>query len=386
EASACGRLDSAVSNEHYWLKLRAVCAVLRGNVSGAELAVEVASTQGMDDPWFVASIFAAAGDTGLPEANFDSGLNMVLSLALGMDVSLIDTKGVRPDLAAAGATRPGMPIARRAQLAEHAAMLGRLPAEDWRAVLTEQAEQPEDEAESVNVQTFNVFQAPGASIGERAERLAETLSLASQQGVLVYASTARLYQEELETLAPVEPVTPYALLFARASLMAAHQPLAHHWLESIDTDGVAAPAPFDVAELEVMDLIFGGEASAKDIRRLERALLDTWTLDDEATAARRLLAAMSGLGYSLSPRARQFVAAGDLDAGSIGLSGLFDIKAAVNSGALAEASLMILSQTDGEPEKLSPFDLALLIDLLDQMDAGDIGAALALEANEIWLP
>ncbi|MEM6557747.1 MAG: hypothetical protein AAF642_17815, partial [Pseudomonadota bacterium] len=50
EANACNTLNGAVRDGEYWLKLRAVCAVLRDNFSGAQLAIEVASAQGVDDP------------------------------------------------------------------------------------------------------------------------------------------------------------------------------------------------------------------------------------------------------------------------------------------------------------------------------------------------
>ena len=59
ELSACSQLDGPVRDGGYWLKLRAVCAVLQDNVAGAQIAIEVAEIQGVMDEWTVAAIFAA---------------------------------------------------------------------------------------------------------------------------------------------------------------------------------------------------------------------------------------------------------------------------------------------------------------------------------------
>ena len=102
EASACQRLSGPVPEGTYWLKLRAVCAVLQENYSGAELAVEFASAQGLNDPWFIEAIFAASGDVpNPPNARFDTGLNIALSSKANLDTSRVTLSASRPDLAAA---------------------------------------------------------------------------------------------------------------------------------------------------------------------------------------------------------------------------------------------------------------------------------------------
>ncbi|MEL6325245.1 MAG: hypothetical protein AAFQ84_13550, partial [Pseudomonadota bacterium] len=106
EASACGALNGEAREGDYWWKLRAVCAVLRENYSGAQLAIEVASAQGVEDEWLVEAIFAASGDTpNPPGAKFDSGLNIALSSKAVLDTTRVTLAADRPDLAAAAAQR-----------------------------------------------------------------------------------------------------------------------------------------------------------------------------------------------------------------------------------------------------------------------------------------
>jgi len=118
EASACARLNGPLPDGLYWLKLRAVCAVLEDRYSDAELAVEVASLQGLSDPWFLEAIFAASGDALTPpEAKYDSGLNIALSSKANLSTESITLSGSRPDLAAAADVRPGVTPDLKARLA-----------------------------------------------------------------------------------------------------------------------------------------------------------------------------------------------------------------------------------------------------------------------------
>ena len=66
EAMACAENTSALREGAYWAKLRAVCAALRDNTAGAELAIEMASSQGVNDSWLTSAVFAASGDLPNP--------------------------------------------------------------------------------------------------------------------------------------------------------------------------------------------------------------------------------------------------------------------------------------------------------------------------------
>ena len=85
EATACNMLDDPDRMTGYWAKLRAVCAALRGNTAGAELAIEMALQQDAVDSWLLSAVFAASGELPEPpEADFSSGLNLAISAEAGL--------------------------------------------------------------------------------------------------------------------------------------------------------------------------------------------------------------------------------------------------------------------------------------------------------------
>ena len=118
EATACRNIQYGVVKEGpYWARLRAACAALQNNLAGAELAVELAAGQGVDDAWLFSAVFAGLGDAGKPpNARFDSGISLALSAKakLNAPVNAVAVSG-RPDLAAAMAGRASLPPELRVQ-------------------------------------------------------------------------------------------------------------------------------------------------------------------------------------------------------------------------------------------------------------------------------
>ena len=256
EASACGALSGAANDGAYWLKLRAVCAVLQDNFSGAQLAIEVAAAQGVNDPWMVEAIFAAAGDMpNPPNARFDSGLNIALSSKAALDTSRITLATDRPDLAAATARHARVPIDVRARNAEIASEAGLIDAEDRRAILMTRLETPDYSASSQIEQALQDLSDPLVSDEQRTERLASVLRTAAQSELARYRSTALLFLADLDAL-PQSPVSaPYAIDYARAAMIAGDRELALAWLGALDYEGVEQPDPFEIARLEAIDVM-----------------------------------------------------------------------------------------------------------------------------------
>lgn len=201
EASACAELNGEFKQGDYWLKLRAVCAVLRDNYSGAQLAIEFAERQGVDDEWLIEAIFAAAGDApNPPGARFDSGLNIALSSKAAFDTTDVTLAEGRPDLAAAAARRPGVPDELRVRLAEIASELDLITAEDRRDILFARLSGEDYIAASEIEQALQDLTDPLVADEVRSERLATVLQEASREGLTRYRNTARLFLPDIQDL------------------------------------------------------------------------------------------------------------------------------------------------------------------------------------------
>ena len=385
EASACDRLSGDVPETEYWLKLRAVCAVLQENFSGAELAVEFASSQGLDDPWFVDAIFAASGDVAdLPNAKFDTGMNIALSAKANLDLTDAALATSRPDLAAAALSRDGVPNMVRAQLAQIASEVDFITPDTRRDILMQLLAEEGFMPSSAIEQALQTLSDPKIDFGLKAEELAAVLDNASHGPMIHYAATAQLFHTDLKRLWKAESSDAYALTFARATLAANDGALSRRWLAKLDDDGAVQPDPFDIAMLEALDLISGGEASATAQYTIQLRLIDSVSSQEQAERAARIFASWAGFDIDLGAEARQFL--GEQADGGVNVEPykLMAIRAAAQSGAIGEAALMVLAQTNGTPQDLTGADLAALISILREIGAGDIAADLALEASEFW--
>ena len=385
EASACGTLNGEAKDGEYWLKLRAVCAVLRDNFSGAQLAIEVASAQGVDDPWLVEAIFAAAGDTpNPPGAKFDSGLNIALSAKAILDVNRVTIAEDRPDLAAAAARRPGVPSALRARFAEIASGRELIAPEDRRDVLLSLFEDESYVPGSAIEQTIEALIDPLTSDLVRAEKLSVVLADSALGSLNQYRSTARLFLPDIEALPRTFETAAHALEFARAAMVAGDRALAMDWLSALEIEGVEQPDPYAVALLEAADIIVGGEASRPSLLAIEKRLVDAVGSQAREAQTARIFAIWTGFGVPLSPIARDFVA-GVSDQGERIVQGqITGLNGAYLDNAIGETALRILTSTRGEAGRLAASDLAVLLDTLIALDAEDVARDLALETTEFW--
>ena len=177
---------------------------------------------------------------------------------------------------------------------------------------------------------------------------------------------------------------PYALRFARAALAAGDGALARSWLAASDFEGIAPPDPFDIAVLEALDLISGGEKSGASQRAIQARLLEAAKSSAQKKYTANILTMWTGFGLSLTTDARAFLVAHKSSAPRIDPFTLVAIQSAARSGAIGETALMVLNQTKGAPDKLSSADLAVLIAALRRVGADDVAAGLALEASGFW--
>ncbi len=385
EATACGRLSGPVPEGAYWAKLRAVCAVLQENYSGAELAVEVATAQGLKDDWFVEAIFAASGDGPKPpNARFDTGLNIALSAKVDLDTSRITMAGSRPDLAAAAARREGVPTDLRARFAEIAAQNGLISPQERRDILIARLEDPEHTASSNLEQTLQTLRDPLLDSIEKADRLHQTLGTYRKNDLGTFRAVSQLFLSDIEALPRNAETATYALQFARAALAAGDNDLAHGWLSATDYEGIEPIDPFDLAVLEALHLVTSGDKSRASQSAIQSRLLEAAESKAQKAYAANILTLWAGFDLPLTSDVRAFLREQEASGKRLSPYTVLTIAAAARSGAIGETALLTLDQTRGKPEQIASVDLAALIDALRQIDADDIAAQLALEASGFW--
>ena len=385
EASACGALSGETGETDYWYKLRAVCAVLQDNFSGAELAIEIAEAQGVEDEWLIAAIFAATGDVpNPPNARFDTGLNIALSAKAELDMAEPTFAGGRPDLAAAAAQRPGIPDHLRVRFAEIASDFDLISAEDRRAILSERYETEEDATFSALEVALADLSDPLVSDGQRHTQLAEVLQASADAGLTSYRSTAALFLPDLQQLLQTPVAVDHAIEYAKAAMIAGDRQTALKWLDTFNFEGSGEPDPFDIAVIEALDILAGGEASRPSLTAIETRLIEATDSSAGEIQVGAILTAWTGMGYPLSPLGRDFVAQLSDRGESIAQGQRTGLRAAVLSEAVAEVGLTVLVTTRGEAERLAPPEFADLLTALTAIGADDIARDLAIESTGFW--
>lgn len=385
EASACRALNGQTGEAHYWYKLRAVCAVLQDNFSGAELAIEIAEAQGVEDDWMIAAIFAAAGDVpNPPNARFDTGLNIALSAKADLDMSSFTLAGGRPDLAAAAALRPGIPDDLRVRFAEIASEYDLISVEERREILTNRFESEETASFSALEVALADLDDPLISDGQRHQQLANVLGASARADLTTYRSTATLFLPDLQQLIQTPVAADHAIDYAKAAMIAGDRETALGWLDTFNFEGSGEPDPYDIAVIEALDILAGGESSRPSLIAIETRLIEAVDSSDREVQAGAILTAWTGLGYSLSPLGRDFLAQQSDRGERVAQGQRTGLRAAVLSEATAEASLLVLATTRGDPARLAPPDFADLLTALVALGAEDIARDLAIESTEFW--
>ncbi len=384
EASACAKADAPPSNSAFWMKLRAVCFALRDDPSGAALAIELAESEGVSDPWLWSAVIAASGESpNPPDARFETGLALAISAKAGLGPSETATASSRPDLAVAITRRETFPADLRVQSAGIAAELGLIDADTHRstydALFASEGYDPRSPFEIALATGFD-SEAPAA---ERAQAI--TLAIQSAQGNAArFSAVSRLVKAEIDALSEQEGLERFALGFARASLAAGDTDAAAAWarMGQANPDGVD---PFEAAWAEGLAVLAGHEPDRRSIAELGQTVLETAQGAARQEAAVHLLSLWTAFGYAPPAEARAIMAAHRGKAGDrVSPWALTSIRAAADADAAGEAILRILSYTRGNPADLSVSDIAAMVEALREIGADDAARALAVEAPGYW--
>jgi hypothetical protein len=261
EATACEALNTPNPESDYWPRLRAVCAALSGNTSGAELAMEMAQAQGVEDGWLASAIFAMSGVTpNPPKARFDSGIGFAMSNRAVLEVTPDAVPQDRADIAAAMARRKLTPPDVRVKAAQIAAEAGLIDREEFRIAYNSALA-----ADGFNPRTLlseAMFAAADgmSSDAETAEAIAAAL-IQAEESPAHFAATASLLRAGMAKL-PLSPDTEdKALLFARANIAAGEFDEAIRWVAPPKPEPEPEPAAPEPTHEEIGPAPEDAEAS-----------------------------------------------------------------------------------------------------------------------------
>ncbi len=433
-ATACSRGEGRALEGAFWAKLRTVCALLRKDFAGAELAAEIAGAQGVEDDWFFGAVFAATAENDeatQPAARYDRGLNLALSEAAGLEPGETLIASQRGDLAAAMAQRESLPIGLRVHAAGIAAEAGLIDAALHRslydALLAQEAYQasrpievalaPEKVAPARAVPQGNVDEeaaedeakAAGQSgtaeeagsrpaDGEAAAQAAEpepvdpavradyiASALQSATGTAArFAAVSRLLQSSLEDLPRTAATSTHGLLFARAAIAAGDPALAASWHRVTTVEGARQPDAFEHAWTEGLILLARGGVRAEDAAPVSDAMTAAADTTGKERAAAQLLAAWTAQDIAASAEARALIGKLEPPARAVNEWRLLSIGAAAEADAAGEVVLGVIGLTNGDPTQLAPLDLVLLIEALQDINAADAARQIALESTGYW--
>ncbi|MCA8901228.1 MAG: hypothetical protein KDA53_08245 [Hyphomonas sp.] len=386
EATACSYVPGSDADGAFWAKLRAVCAALSGNTAGAELAIEMAQSQGVDDSWLLNAVFATSGELpNPPKAKFDSGLAFAISTRANLETPAKAIGPGRPDIAASIARRKLSPPALRVQAANIAAEAGLITGEEHRtaynAALAADGYAQATRLDKAYFAAADAFR----SAEERTDALAAALKDASGNPAR-YAAVSRLLAEALSRL-PVDAETaPHALDFARAAIAAGEPREASRWTSAIRLDDTPL-ADFETAWTDGLVILAGSNTSTRSVNEVARRLMETAKTPAEKRAAARLMSLWSAF-YSTAPSdGRAYIVEHSAKPGKAQApERAIAILAATRSGTASEAVMATLDMTGGDPSKLETPDLIILIEALRRIGAEDAARVLALEATGYWKP
>jgi len=381
EAMACAENTNALREGAYWAKLRAVCAALRDNTAGAELAIEMASSQGVNDSWLTSAVFAASGDLpNPPNAKYDSGIALAISSKAGLappDTPLLPT---RPDLAAAMVARPGLPAAKRAEAAAIAAEAGLIDVSAWRQVLDTLFADPDFTPDS----QIEIAMATARNVEMPEDGRADAIAVALQAAAISparFVTVSSVLSQDLASLSLTRETAKHALLFARASLAAKDFEGATLWTLVPTLDEAPETRAFDFAMIHALGVLSG----SGDAAQIGEKLVSEATSKNDRQAAARLFALWTMTGITPPPSARALMASDSEAPGKASKPGaVLAILANAEAGAAGEAILATVALINGDASKLDVADLALVGRALNTIGAQDAASELALEATGYW--
>ena len=261
--------------------------------------------------------------------------------------------------------------------------LTRLIQQHWRALLSRFAAEDYEPQSEIETALLDLTD-PLVSDEQRSETLAGLLQTAATSELVQYRNTARLFLPDIQTLPQTPTTAMYALDFAKAAMIAGDRDTAMAWLSAYEYEGVEQPDPFEMALLEAVDILAGGDASIPSLEAIQARLIDAVDSGAREDQAAVVLAAWTGLGLPLSPKGRDFIVQVSDQGDRIAQGQVIGMKAAMLANAIAETGLMVLVTTNGDVGRLAASDYAALLETVIALGAEDVARQLAVESSGFW--
>ncbi|MEO1474937.1 MAG: hypothetical protein AAFS13_01030 [Pseudomonadota bacterium] len=383
EDSACAASESQAREGAFWAKLRAVCFALEGETGPAELALELAISEGVEDPWFYEAVFAAIDLAPTPPpARYDSGIALSLSARAELPVPTDAIASSRADLAAAIAINDNLQPDLRVQAAGIAAEASLIDAQEHRAAYKALLE-IEDFTPRTPVEIAISANWQGDEAVDTKARTLHSALRTAEGNLSRYHAVSRLLLDDINALPKADATLRYGLTFARANLAAGDIAASSDWITALSSGDADADEAFDHIWARSL-LRFTGQSADGDgslaIKLVERA--DT---PKKREAMRRLLVLWSAFDIPLGPGARAALTADPSEDGDPVFPMLLRaINAAANDGAAAELILHTLKLTAGDPSNVRSSDMAQILEALRVIGAEEAARQLALESTGFW--
>lgn len=426
EATACEALSAPDLEGDYWPRLRAVCAALTGNTSGAELAMEMAQAQGVEDSWLASAIFAMSGVTpNPPKAKFDNGIDFAMSNRAVLEVTPDAVPLDRADIAAALARRKLTPPDVRVKAAQLAAEAGLIDREEFRIAYNSALAADGFTPHTLLSEAMFVAADGMTSDADKAQAIADAL-IDAEDSPARFSAAASLLRAGMARLSLDADTEDKAFLFARANIAAGEPDEAIRWItppepeiivpvmeeatpatdsetaEAVpeeatteelpdeealmpEPEPVAEPLSFDAAWIHALAVLSDVRADDETVEDAANMLMMAAQIEDRTDAAARMFALWAAAGLAPPSQARAFLSLqSPTEDASSAPGDAIAIWAAARSGTAAEVILRSVALTNGDASELGLTDITLILGALQAIGADDAARLLALEATGYW--
>jgi hypothetical protein len=384
------------SSEEYWLKVRAFCYVVEGNMPGASLTTELMHTQGIEDDTFYALVgqlaegMPAKITTYLDPSPVGLALFRRAELALPEDV----LKGAGPAEMRSIALLHAKNADVQLEAAEAAALVGAFDPKDLAAIYEKvefkpkQFESLEKTVPNLSVSRANALFYQAAKRAktneERAKAVAAALEFAKSQDAFPFY--ARMFYSSIEEVLPSPQMSSYAAEFGRALLIARRYDRVQDWYAVLDYASQGTSEAVNALQVRLAIAIpsdFQSQRAASAVDWLVRESEKRPQSDPIHRRAALEVGLLDALGYPIPPGVRAKLLQGPL--GGTGFMPATTVIVGLNTAAqeqrVGEAVLFALAAMGSQgPASAHPEAISQAVAALNEVGLSDDARAIALEA------
>lgn len=387
------RLESA---DEYWLKIRAYCYIVEGNMPGASLTSELMRTQGIDDESFYALVGHLAESMPAKIGSYldpsPVGLAMFRRAELAVPEDVI--RGAGPAEMRSIALLHSKSVDVQLAAAEGAALVGAFAPRDLAAIYenvefkAKQFDNVQKTAPTLSVSRANAlfYQAAkrAKTNDDKAKAVASALEFAKSQDAFPFY--ARMFYPAIEEVLPSPELAPYAPEFGRALMIALRYDRVQDWYAVLDYKSTGTSEAVNALQVRLAIALpsdFQSQRAASAVEWLVRESEKRPQGDPIHRRAALEVGLLDALGYPIPPEVRAKLLQGPL--GGTGFMPATTVIEGLNSAAgahrVGETALFALAAmgTQG-PASAHPEAIAQAVAALNEVGLSEDARAIALEA------